>query len=123
MILAVLDDLMFASKIRTTAGQLGVSVSYVRTRDAALERLSAAKTQTADPLTLVVLDLNNTRTEPLAVVAAMHADPLLRTVPTIGFVSHVQTEVIEAARSAGVTHVVARSAFVQRLADLLTNAS
>ena len=32
MILAVLDDLMFSSKIKTTAGQLGVAVTFARIR-------------------------------------------------------------------------------------------
>ncbi len=38
---------------------------------------------------------------------------------TIGFVSHVQSDVIDAARSAGVGEVLARSAFTARLADIL----
>jgi PleD family two-component response regulator len=113
MILAVLDDLLFTSKIRATCAQLGVSVSFARSHEAALTRLR-------DPLpTLVVLDLNNPRTKPLAIVEAMQADPSLRAVPTLGFVSHVQTDLIDAARKAGVTHTVARSAFVEHLPELL----
>jgi len=39
----------------------------------------------------------------------------------VGFVSHVQTETIAAARAAGIDEVMARSAFVARLATLLEN--
>jgi len=49
----------------------------------------------------------------------MRADPALASVPTLGFASHVQTDVINAARHAGVGEVLARSAFTQQLGDIL----
>ena len=39
MIVAVLDDLMFSSKIKTAAKQLGVSVVFARSTDAALAEM------------------------------------------------------------------------------------
>jgi len=113
MIVAVLDDLMFTSKIRTTAAQLGVEVRFARSADAALAEIRKA------PPKLVILDLNNPRTEPLAIVAALKADAGLAAVRTVGYASHVQTEVIETARKAGVDAVLPRSAFAQRLAEIL----
>jgi len=113
MILAVLDDLMFTSKIKTAANQLGVPVTFARSADAA----HAEMHKTAP--SLVILDLNNTRTDPLAIVSAMKSNPALASIPTVGFVSHVQTDVIAAARAAGVTDVMARSAFTQQLGDIL----
>jgi len=41
---------------------------------------------------LVILDLNNPRTDPLGIVSAMHADPALSAIPTVGYVSHVDTD-------------------------------
>jgi PleD family two-component response regulator len=114
MILAVLDDLMFSSKIKTTARQLGVEVAFARSTDAALAEMHKAAPS------LVILDLNNARTNPLAIVAAMKQDPALASVPTVGYASHVQTEVINAARQAGVGDVMARSAFAQQLPEILT---
>jgi len=114
MVLAVVDDLMFTSKIKTTAGQLGVTVAFARSSDAAL-----AGMRTNAPA-LVILDLNNPRTDPLGTVAAMKNDPALASIPTLGYVSHVQADLIEAARAAGVDDVVARSAFAARLAEILT---
>ncbi len=113
MILAVLDDLMFTSKIKTTAAQLGVTVGFARSADAALAEMRKT------PPALVILDLNNPRTEPLSIVARMKADPALAPVPTVGYASHVQTDVIQAARQAGVDDVMARSAFTQNLAEIL----
>jgi CheY-like chemotaxis protein len=114
MVLAVVDDLMFTSKIKATAGQLGVEVAFARSSDAAL-----AGMRTSSPA-LVILDLNNPRTDPLGTVAAMKKDPALASIPTLGYVSHVQTDLIEAARAAGVDNVVARSAFAAQLAEILT---
>jgi len=113
MIIAVLDDLMFTSKIKTTAGQLGVAVTFARSADAALGEMRKAAPS------LVILDLNNARTNPLGIVASMKQDPALASVPTIGYASHVQVDVINAARQAGVGEVLARSAFTQQLPDLL----
>ena len=113
MILAVLDDLMFSSKIRTAANQLAVKVAFARSSEAAL-----AEMRKRAP-TLVIFDLNNPRTDPLGTVAAMQADPKLATIPTVGFVSHVDTDLINAARKAGVKEVLARSAFTVQLADIL----
>jgi hypothetical protein len=41
----------------------------------------------------------------------------------MGFVSHVQVAVIEAAQQAGAEQVLPRSAFAARLADILMSAS
>jgi PleD family two-component response regulator len=71
------------------------------------------------PPTLVILDLNNARTNPLGIVSAMKQDAALAAIPTLGFASHVQTDVINAAREAGVGEVLARSAFTQQLAEIL----
>jgi CheY-like chemotaxis protein len=113
MILAVLDDLMFTSKIRTTANQLGITVAFARSADAALAEMRKSAPS------LVILDLNNPRTNPLGLVESMHQDPALAAVPTVGYASHVQVDVINAARAAGVGEVLARSAFTQQLAEIL----
>lgn len=107
---------MFTSKIKTAAGQLGVAVTFARSREAALTELRKT------PARLVILDLNANRTDPLGTVAAMKGDPALAGIPTIGFVSHVQTELIDAARGAGVDEVMARSAFTVRLGEILKSA-
>lgn len=113
MILAVLDDLMFSSKIKTAATQLGIPLTFARSSASALETMRKAAPS------LVIFDLNNPRTDPLGIVAAMHADPALAAIPTVGYVSHVDTAAINAARAAGVTEVLPRSAFTMQLADIL----
>jgi len=113
MILAALDDLMFTSRIRAAASGVGADVRFARTSDeaVALARAEAPK--------LVLLDLNARRADPMVTIAAFKSDPQLAAIPLIGFVSHVQTDLIAAARGAGIDEVMARSAFVTRLPDLL----
>jgi CheY-like chemotaxis protein len=116
MIVVALDDLLFSSKIRATAAHVGVPLVFARSRDAIL-----AEVRKALP-TLVIFDLNNPRTDPIGTVAAMKADPELRSIRTIGFVSHVDIATIEAAQRAGVDEVLPRSAFAQRLPEILNGA-
>jgi len=104
---------MFTSKIRTAASQLGVAVTIARSADAALAEMRKSAPS------LVIFDLNSARTDPLGTVAVMKRDVELASIPTMGFVSHVQSDLIDAARQAGVDEVLARSAFTMRIADIL----
>jgi CheY-like chemotaxis protein len=115
-ILAVVDDLMFSSKIRSAAGQAGAVVTFARSKDNALAEMRR------QPPALVILDLDNPRTDPIGIADAMKADPALAAIPSVGYVSHVRTELIAAARTAGVGEVLPRSAFTARLAEILASA-
>ena len=113
MILAIVDDLMFTSKIKTAANQLGVPIVFARSKDGALDEMRKRAP------TRVIFDLNSARTDPLGIVGAMKQDPALASLRTVGFVSHVRADIIDAARQAGVDEVMARSAFTERLAEIL----
>ena len=108
---------MFSSKIKTAAAHLGVAVTFARSTEAALAELKKGATS------LVILDLNNARTNPLAIVAAMQADPALAAISTVGYASHVDADVINAARQAGVGSVLPRSAFTMQLGAILQGGS
>ena len=114
MILAVLDDLMFSSKVKTTANHLGKPLAFSRSVDGALA------TMRKDPPTLVIFDLNNPRIDALAILAAMKAEPALAGIATVGYSSHVNVDVMQAARTAGMTEVLPRSAFTQHLPEILS---
>ena len=96
VILAILDDLMFTSKIKLAASQIGAPVGFARSAESALAEMRK------NPPALVILDLNNPRTDPLGTVAAMKADAKLADIPTLGFVSHVDTVTIDAAANTSV---------------------
>ena len=114
MILAVLDDLMFMSKIKTAARQLDVPLTFVRSSSVALDEMRKQRP------TLVIFDLDNPRTDPLGTIAAMKADAALSGIPTVGYVSHVQIDLIDRARRAGMGDVLPRSAFSAGIPDILT---
>jgi DNA-binding NarL/FixJ family response regulator len=117
MILAAVDDLLFSSKIRTTAKQAGVELLFARTPPEILEQTRARRPS------LVIFDLNSAKADPVTTIATLKQDPELSATRTLGFVSHVHTELIEEARRAGIDEVMARSAFASRLADILIAAS
>jgi PleD family two-component response regulator len=114
MILVAVDDLMFSSRISTAATAAGVPIRFTRSPESVL---AAARTEKP---ARVILDLNSARVRPLEIVAALKADPDLAQVPLVGFVSHVDTATIEAARKAGVDRILARSAFVEQLPAVLS---
>ena len=113
MVLVAVDDLLFSSKIRATAKQAGVELTFARTPDAILEQ--ARTTRPA----LAIFDLNSTKIDPISTIAALKGDPDLASIRAIGFASHVHTDLIAAARNAGADQVLPRSAFVGNLADIL----
>jgi PleD family two-component response regulator len=115
MILAAVEDLLFSSRIRSAAKAAGVEVKFVRSRGALLDEIRTHRPH------LVIFDVNAAGLAPLETAAAMRADAELADVPTVGFVSHVQVDLIEAARRAGIGEVMARSMFVMRLPDLMAS--
>ena len=113
MILVVADDLLFRSKISTVAKALNVTVKAATTPEAALTRARE------DKPTLVLLDLDGARPAPFAVLEQFSADPELRALRTLGFVSHVHADLVARARALGIGSVLARSAFVSQLPQIL----
>jgi CheY-like chemotaxis protein len=113
-VIAVVDDLFFASKIRGTAEQIGVTVKFARKADAILD--AARRDQPA----LIIFDLNSERIEPAALAKLLKADDQLRSIPLLGFFSHVQTELQRQAEEAGIDRVMPRSAFTKYLSEILS---
>jgi CheY-like chemotaxis protein len=116
MIVCAIDDLLFSIKISTAAKQLGVSVYFERLRDRVLPTIREKQPA------LVIFDLNSSRLDPMTMIAAMKTDPQLRNVKTLGYVSHLDSDAIAAARRAGIDEVMARSAFSAQLGTILESA-
>ena len=114
MVLCVVDDLLFSVKISTAAKALGVDIYFERNGDNVLARIREKQPH------LVIFDLNSGKLRPMDAIAAMKDDPTLREIRTLGYASHVQTDTINAARKAGVDQVLARSAFAEKLGEILT---
>lgn len=113
MVLVAVDDLLFSSKIRATAKQAGVEITFARSPDEILQQARTIKPA------LAIFDLNSAKTDPVDTIAALKSDPELSAIRTIGYASHVHTELIRAARDAGADDVMPRSAFASQLAGIL----
>jgi CheY-like chemotaxis protein len=114
MIVCVIDDLIFSIKISTAAKALGVDLYFERSAEKVVPTVREKQPS------LVIFDLNSKKLQPLDAIPALKADPELRAIRTLGYVSHVDTATIEAARHGGIDQVLARSAFSERLGEILT---
>ena len=112
-IVAIVDDMFFASKIRATAEALGVEISFPRTRESALEKITQSQPQ------LVVADLHNSRFDLVEFSSELKANPETQSIPLLGFFSHVEVELQRKATEAGFDQVVPRSVFARDLASIL----
>ena len=112
-IVAIVDDMFFASKIRATAEALGVEIAFPRTKDKALEKIREGRPD------LILVDLHNQRLEPIDFATALKSDTNLQTIPLLGFFSHVEVELQKRASAAGFDKVIPRSAFARDLAVIL----
>jgi CheY-like chemotaxis protein len=112
-VIAVVDDLFFASKIRGTAETLGVTVSFPRHADGVREVI-----QRNSPA-LIICDLHSEKVDLLDLARNLKIDAATRDIPLLGFFSHVQTELQRAAEEAGFDQVIPRSLFSKNLATIL----
>ncbi len=111
-ILAVLSDLMFRVKIEEAAKRAGLQTAFVQTQADAL-------TQARELPAVIILDLNCASTEPLDTIRKLKASDETSGIDLVGYVSHVQVDLKQAAQTAGCDVVVARSAFSQNLPTIL----
>ena len=109
MILAIVDDALFRSKLEAAAAQLGTPLTIAADPGPVL-RAGAGWSR-------ALIDLNLSRGDSLAMVRTLRtANPEM---PVIGYCSHVQHDLRQQALEAGCTQVLPRSAFVQQLPELL----
>ena len=113
IVIAVVDDLFFASKIRGTGEQVGVTVRFVRSADALAE---AAR---RDQPSLIICDLHSQKIDPNELAKQLKADEQLSSIPLLGFFSHVQVELKQQAEQSGFDRVLPRSAFNAQLIQIL----
>lgn len=112
-ILAAVDDMFFAAKIRATAEALGVTLSFFRK----LDGLVAAAAERAPDL--IIVDLHNEKLDPVELARALKANNAAKSIPLLGFFSHVQTDLQRAAMDAGYDQVLPRSIFARDLGKIL----
>lgn len=117
MIVYCCSDLIFATKIRSTAESLGVPsrpARDVQALERRLDRVDDGKLN--DPVTAVMVDMDLGETA-LQLIAAAKAHATRP--PVIAFGSHVATELLQSARERGADFVMPRGQFTATLPALL----
>jgi len=85
-VVAAVEDIFFAAKVRAAAEASGVVVEFPRTDKAFAESVNAAAPA------LIVCDLQSLRHDPFALVAALKSDACLRAIRVVGFFAHTEVE-------------------------------
>ena len=104
---------MFTVKIQDAAKRAGVEAVFVTSQEDAIAR-------TRENPSLVILDLNYAAAAPLDLIRKLKQEEASAKIPLLGFVSHVEADLIQAARNNGCDKVMARSAFSQNLPAILS---
>jgi len=77
-VLAAVDDMFFASKIKATAEHLGIDVRFVRSAEAAVESARGQRPS------VIIVDLHSRAVDPFALAETLKSDKQLRDVSLIG---------------------------------------
>ena len=111
--IAIVSDMIFASRITGTAAKVGAKCKIVKDPGALHDALESDEPGT------VLVDMNCDGISPEEAIRTVKSQcPNAR---VVAFFSHVQTELREQAKAAGADDVWPRSVFVQRLPELLAS--
>lgn len=110
---ALVADLLFASRIRAVAALTGVKVVTVGSQEAFRRVVRERRPK------LMIIDLDTRIGSGPDLIKELKEDEELRDVVLIAFGSHMERDTLQAARAAGADRVLARSGFVRELPTLL----
>jgi PleD family two-component response regulator len=110
-VLAVVSDLFFSVKLTDAAKRAGMALEFVKEPENVLE-----KAQTRPQL--IILDLNFESANPLDLIGKLKGNSETKGISIIGYLSHIQGELKQAAQEAGCDMVMARSAFSQNMSQI-----
>ncbi|HEX9630552.1 MAG TPA: hypothetical protein VF961_11085 [Pyrinomonadaceae bacterium] len=113
-VIAVIDDMFLASKVRATAKALGMMAIFPRGLDALRQIIMDS---TPD---IIVVDLQHAKLDAISVGRELKTDQSLAGISVIGFFSHVEVELQRKAVQAGYDQVMPRSVFFGELANILS---
>jgi PleD family two-component response regulator len=111
-VLAVVSDLFFSVKIADAAKRAGMALEMVKDPHQVLIKAK-------DKPNVIIFDLNLEDARPLELIAKIKGSAECKGVSLIGYLSHVQGELKQAAQEAGCDMVMAKSAFSQNLQQIL----
>jgi CheY-like chemotaxis protein len=105
--------MLFSARLREAANAVGTDLLLARKPQDWLQQARDRKPR------LLILDLDTRSLDPVALISDTKADPALRDIPLVAYVSHVREDIIASARDAGADRVMARGAFAKNLQQIL----
>src|SRR5215510_13989556 len=114
IVLVIVDDLFFLTKIQTTLKHLGM-IGQVMTPPVSLQDYI----RTAMTPALIIVDLTLRMDDAVAVIRTIRATERGVPIPILAFGSHVAVETRQQALQAGADRVVAKSELAHHLPDLI----
>ncbi len=116
MIIYCCSDLLFATRISSTAEALGIGSRPARNAAALQARLDQVDDgKLNEPVKALLVDLDAPDALAIIVQAKAHANPPA----VLAFGSHVMTDLLHEAREKGADFVMARGAFTGNLPEIL----
>lgn len=109
--IAIVSDMIFASRITGTAAKVGAKCKTIKNLEALQEALESKNPD------LVLVDMNCEGISPEEAIRTVKSH--CPTARVVAYFSHVQGELMDRALTAGADDAWPRSAFVQRLPELL----
>ena len=119
MIVALVKDLFFVSKIKETSGQLNKNIFIIKNYDELNDFFDKINENLSNNnIDLIIIDLNFNEIKPLETIQKIKDNKELKNKKIIAYCSHVQTELMDKAKEFGI-EVMPRSLFTIKLKDLL----
>ena len=119
MIIAILKDLFFISKIKETAVQLNKTINFIKNYDELNGFLDNTEKINYENIDSIIIDLNFVEIKPLETVQKIKSNETIKNKRIIGYCAHVDIELMNQAKELGI-EVMPRSLFSKKLVDLLS---
>ena len=112
-VIAVVDDMFFASKIKEAFKSTAVEL------DIAMDSTSLFEMLNAGDITLIIIDLNSKRFNPIELIIELKSSKKIKNIPILGYLPHVEEGLKTNALDAGCDIVMPRSRFSREISQIL----
>lgn len=114
-VVAIVDDMFFASKIRQAAKTARVNLEIFKNPDGIIENLTKAVPA------LIVVDLNSKKFNTLELIQKLKTREDLKDISTLGYLPHVEDDLKKQATDSGYDLVIPRSRFSREMVSIFKN--
>lgn len=113
----LIDDMIFASKVREAARKSGVRLEFIKYAAGLTDKMASI------PPSFFIVDLGSRKLDPFTLIREIKNSAGLSGVPVIGYLPHVETELKKEAYAAGYDLVVPRSWMSMNVSKIFTDFS